>query len=118
MLRKNLLRVAKQHGHSVQTMLDVYAAWIEGATESDLQAIRLAMESSPRAREPIATDGGTVATSAADGSRATKSPQHPPEFGIDLALEPRHTELSRGMRLKLYGGKGGTRTQDRDEGDQ
>ena len=31
---KNPLWVAKQHGHSVQTMLDVYAAWIEGAKES------------------------------------------------------------------------------------
>jgi integrase len=29
-LGKNLLSVAKQHGHSVQTMLDVYAAWIDG----------------------------------------------------------------------------------------
>jgi len=54
MLGKNLLWVAKQHGHSVQTMLDVYAAWIEGSKESDLEAIRQAMESSPRARSWIA----------------------------------------------------------------
>jgi hypothetical protein len=38
MLGKNLLWVAKQHGHSVQTMLDVYAAWIEGSQEADLDA--------------------------------------------------------------------------------
>jgi hypothetical protein len=42
MLGKNLLWVAKQHGHSVQTMLDVYAAWIEGSEEADLEAIRRA----------------------------------------------------------------------------
>jgi hypothetical protein len=34
------LWVAKQHGHSVQTMLDAYAAWLEGTTESDLLAIK------------------------------------------------------------------------------
>ena len=47
MLGKNLLWVAKQHGHSVQTMLDVYAAWIEGSEEADLDAIRRAMEAKP-----------------------------------------------------------------------
>lgn len=31
MLGKNLLWVAKQHGHSVQTRLDTYAAWIDGS---------------------------------------------------------------------------------------
>ena len=44
MLGKNLLWVAKQHGHSVEVMLRMYAAWIEGATEADIQAIRNAME--------------------------------------------------------------------------
>jgi hypothetical protein len=47
MLGKNLLWVAKQHGHCVQTMLEVYGAWIEGSQEADLEAIRRAMESSP-----------------------------------------------------------------------
>jgi integrase len=40
MLDKNLLWVAKQHGHSVEVMLSMYAAWIEGATESRLAAIK------------------------------------------------------------------------------
>jgi integrase len=47
MLGKNLLWVAKQHGHSVQTMRDVYAAWIEGSQEADLDAIRRAMGRAP-----------------------------------------------------------------------
>ncbi len=81
MLGKNLLWVAKQHGHSVQTMLDVYAAWIEGSKESDLEAIRQAMESSPRARARMASGGGVagfragvtgLASSASP--RATSSP--------------------------------------------
>jgi hypothetical protein len=40
MIGKNPRWVAKNHGHSVQTMLEVYAAWIEGAKESDVEAIR------------------------------------------------------------------------------
>lgn len=43
MLGKNPLWVARQHGHSVRTMLEVYAAWAEGAVESDVAAIRRAM---------------------------------------------------------------------------
>ncbi|MBS0379922.1 MAG: tyrosine-type recombinase/integrase [Proteobacteria bacterium] len=43
MLGKNPLWVARQHGHSVRTMLEVYAAWADGAVESDLAAIRRSM---------------------------------------------------------------------------
>jgi integrase len=35
--------VAKQHGHSVQTMLSTYAAWTEGAKDEDIEEIRRAM---------------------------------------------------------------------------
>jgi hypothetical protein len=49
MLGKNLLWVAKQHGHSVEVMLRMYAAWIEGATEADIPAIRNAMDGRPKA---------------------------------------------------------------------
>lgn len=31
MVGKNVLWVAKQHGHSIVTMLRIYAAWAEGA---------------------------------------------------------------------------------------
>jgi integrase len=47
MLGKNLLWVAKQHGHSAEVMLRMYAAWLEGATESDIQAIKQAMGRTP-----------------------------------------------------------------------
>jgi hypothetical protein len=50
MLGKNLLWVAKQHGHSVEVMLRMYAAWLEGATESDFHAIKQAMEKRPATR--------------------------------------------------------------------
>lgn len=43
MLGKNPLWVARQHGHSVRTVLDTYAAWLDGSTESDLIAITRAL---------------------------------------------------------------------------
>ena len=43
MIGRNLLWVARQHGHGVATMLSVYAAWIEGSSEADVVAIREAM---------------------------------------------------------------------------
>src|ERR1700675_4298061 len=53
MLGKNLLWVAKQHGHSVEGMLRMYAAWLDGATESDINAIKESMEHRPGARVAI-----------------------------------------------------------------
>jgi hypothetical protein len=50
MLGKNLLWVAKQHGHSVEVMLRMYAAWLDGATEVDIHAIKQAMEKRPATR--------------------------------------------------------------------
>ncbi len=44
MLGKNPLWVARQHGHSVRTMLEVYAARVEGAVESDLTALRRSID--------------------------------------------------------------------------
>jgi len=51
MIGKNPLWVAKQHGHSVTTMLRVYTAWADGAIEADIGAIKRAMEQRP---EPLA----------------------------------------------------------------
>ena len=60
MIGKNPLRVGKQLGHSVQTMLETYAAWLDGTTEADLQAIKHAMEgpakSAPTPRPSFATE--------------------------------------------------------------
>jgi integrase len=41
MTGKNLLWVAEQNGHSV--MLRMYAKWLKGSTEADIEAIRQAM---------------------------------------------------------------------------
>jgi hypothetical protein len=43
MIGKNPLWVAKQHGHSIATMLRAYAAWAEGTAEVDVEAIKRSM---------------------------------------------------------------------------
>jgi hypothetical protein len=45
------LWLAKRHGHSVFTMLNMYAAWTKGAKESDIEAIK--RESSLRSSSRI-----------------------------------------------------------------
>lgn len=52
MISKSPLRVAKEHGHSVQTMWRVYSAWMEGAVDSDIEAIRSARQLQVTTREP------------------------------------------------------------------
>ena len=47
MTGKNPLWVAKQHGHSIATMLRVYAAWADGAVESEIELIKRSMNSHP-----------------------------------------------------------------------
>jgi integrase len=62
MIGRSALWVARQHGHSIATMLRAYAAWTDGATEADIGAIRAAMartapmrdSTSARSREPQA----------------------------------------------------------------
>ena len=46
MVGKNALWVAKQHGHSIATMLRAYAAWAEGTAEVDIGAIKRSMHAS------------------------------------------------------------------------
>jgi integrase len=48
MIGKNLMWCARQHGHSVQVMLTMYGAWIEGSTDEDIAVIKSAMEAQYR----------------------------------------------------------------------
>lgn len=57
MINKNILKLAQEGGHSVQTMLNTYAAWTKGATHLDVERIKQAMEHSP---EPPAWSGATA----------------------------------------------------------
>jgi len=46
MVGRNALWVAKQHGHSIATMLRAYAAWAEGTAEVDIEAIKRSINAS------------------------------------------------------------------------
>jgi integrase len=82
MIGKRPLWVAKQHGHCITTMPSVYAAWADGAVESDIYAIKRAMASRPRALEQAITGQ----TREPEQLRPPQQPKTPtPGSGIDAA---------------------------------
>ena len=72
MLGKNLLWVAKQHGHSVEVMLRMYAAWLEGATDADIHAIKKATEKGPSTLVAISDSRVAISTVNAVSNRVTQ----------------------------------------------
>ena len=88
-LGKNLLWATKQHGHSVEVMLRMYAAWLDGATESDIHEIKQAMELRPIARAEIIESRAAISAVNAATHRARLiviRPLESPEFGSSLAV--------------------------------
>ena len=79
MVGKNPLWVAKQHGHSIATMLRAYAAWAEGAAEVDVEAIKRSMDRTvPLSAENLAVDlpeDDRIQTQSAPSSAPTSSPK-------------------------------------------
>ncbi len=55
MTGRSSIWVARQHGHSISTMLRFYAAWADGAPESDVERIRAALRSERPLRRAAAT---------------------------------------------------------------
>ena len=87
MLGKNLLWVAKQHGHSVEVMLRMYAAWIEGATDSDIHAIKQAMQIRPVRTLPDARAAISAVNPAINSvKQIVIRPPESPEFGSSSAV--------------------------------
>ena len=89
MLGKNLLWVAKQHGHSVEVMLRMYAAWLNGATAADIQAIKQAMGKRSAARAAILDSRAAISAVNFASIRAQQiviRPLKSPEFGSRLAV--------------------------------
>ncbi len=104
MLRRNLLWVAKQRGHSVEVMLRMYPAWLEGATEDDIHAIKQAMEKRSAAREAIHDSRVAISSVIAATNRVTHiviRPPKSPEFGSSLAVDKPATDLSTGEDLEI-----------------
>jgi hypothetical protein len=105
MLGKNLLWVAKQHGHSVEVMLRMYAEWLDGATEADIQSIKQAMEKRPVARAAIPYKRAEISAVNAGTNRAKLiviRPPESPEFGSSLAVGkvPGDSSLRNDSRIK------------------
>ncbi len=103
MLGKNLLWVAKQHGHSVEVMLRMYAAWLEGATEADIHAIKNAMEKRPSARAEFLDSRTAISSINAARYHVAQiviRPPKSPEFGSRLAVGKSGTRLSTGNDLE------------------
>ena len=72
MLGKNLLWVAKQHGHSVEVMLRMYAASLEGATDADIHAIKKSMGKKPDARAEFFASRTVISTVNTVSKRVTQ----------------------------------------------
>jgi hypothetical protein len=62
MIGRSALWVARQHGHSISTMLRFYAAWAGGAGESDVDTIRATLNSDCPLRRRMDTGGDQNAT--------------------------------------------------------
>lgn len=94
--------VAKQHGHSILTMLAAYTAWVRSAAPVDWAAIRRSLRNRP---QPIRV---TIR------STRSRSPENDQErwsdLAADLAVPPRpgcHSSLETSKRT---GGADGTRS--------
>jgi integrase len=127
MIGRNPLLVAKEHSHRLTTMFSVYAAWIEGALEADIVAIRDAMNSKestgrglaqalpePTAQpdQPVARPENQQAIPGSDVPLVTADQPRKARFGSGFASSSlpllRNPLKSKG----IHGGKGGTRTLD------
>jgi len=88
------LWVAKQHGHSsITTMLSVYAAWTDDASETDLDVIKRALSAAPRETAqrpavPMCTAINAAGPTVIPARVATTMTDRPPNrrLALDLAL--------------------------------
>ena len=115
MTGKSPLWVAKQHGHTITTMLKAYAAWTEGATPSDIQAITRAMAPDEAASARLEIRNRTAAdapgkeshsiapetcTRAAPGAEAAS-----PSFATGFATRHRVGRAKCSKKRRLSGGE-------------
>jgi len=97
--------VAKQRGHSVEVMLRMYATWLDGATDSDIHAIKHAMEERPHARVSIPDARAAISVLNSAKNHVTQiviRPLKSPEFGSSLAVGKglRDSSLGNDSQLK------------------
>jgi integrase len=113
MVGKNPRWVAKQHGHSIATMLRVYAAWTEDAIEADLDAIKHAMATAtrniPRAPAelaPAVVNAPSMSNTVRAAARRERDWLPRRDLALDLPLATKRRLLSAGMGRKLMAERG------------
>jgi integrase len=101
MIGRSALWVAKQHGHSIATMLRVYAAWTEGAIEADLDAIKRAMAAAPpriirppTELAPAATNASSTSNTARPVPRRERDRLPSSDMALDLSLARRRRHVN------------------------
>ena len=126
MIGRNPLLVAKEHGHRLTTMLSVYAAWAEGAVETDTAVIRESMNRTdriePSTGQALPTTAirlvrsGTGSKSLGGAGRrnfaiveADRSPSE--RFGSRFAISRGQPHSKSLKERENIGGKGGTRIE-------
>jgi integrase len=119
MVGRNPLWVAKQHGHSITTMLRAYVAWAEGAVEADIEAIQHAMTFNPRAIRRASHSATSTGDSAqADVRSVGRRPSsivetaHHNDLSVDLPAATLWQKVTHGITRIFTGGERGTRTLD------
>jgi integrase len=119
MAGRNPLWVAKQHGHSITTMLRAYAAWAEGSIEADTEAIQHAMDFNPRAIRRAATAEASTGENppaavnliGPQPTPAVETARHD-HLSVDLPAATLWQKITHGITRILTGGERGTRTLD------
>jgi integrase len=119
MVGRNPLWVAKQHGHSITTMLRAYAAWAEGAVEADIEAIQHAMAFNPRGIRRAATSDTSTGKSpqaqaqSAERKGCSRTDLESQDYlSVDLPAATLWQKVTHGITRYFTGGERGTRTLD------
>ncbi len=100
MIGESALRVAEQHGHSIETMLRFYAGWTEGAVDADLDAIERAMDRAPTDLSPVAESTSARLNIARQMAHRKKDRLPSSDLALDLSLARRRRAVTgwRGRR--------------------
>jgi hypothetical protein len=113
MIGRNPLWVARQHGHSIATMLSVYAAWTEGSTEADLKAIQHAKAPTSLASERAESAEQTALRSSVTTPRLVAVPTRrigaAASFAFATGIATRHRQgrAQCSKRQTIIGGERG-----------
>ena len=114
MIGRSALWVARQHGHSISTMLRFYAAWAGGTLESDVERIRAAINSELPLRKNRARVGDPQITRPIARPFEMEFPPSPQASGIRFATgfaTKRGGSAAKSLkRIKKTGGERGIRT--------